>query len=157
MIRQIDSGMAHYASIYRRRGVIGDVRQTLASRNATVRDEAVSGLIFAGRKTDVPEMIRLLRDPKPKVARSARRVLIGLTGQDFGRNAGKWHAFYEAKKDQHRIEWLIDGLSHPNPRVRAIANSELERISRWPIAGEPGPTKQQHYREWWPAARGYFE
>ena len=59
----------------------------------------------------VPDLIALLTDPEPPVARSAHQALTALTGKDFGPEADatraerkaalkKWRAWWKKQKDE---------------------------------------------------------
>ena len=58
-----------------------------------------------------------------------RRALVVLTAQDFGTSERKWRKWYEGAKKHHRIEWLIDGLTHKEDAIRESAIQELRRLT----------------------------
>jgi len=76
----------------------------------------------------IPDLISAA-DGDHATAEEARRALIQLTKQDFGTKARKWRAWWEKNRDRHRIEWMIDGLVHPDNDVRLSAAEELKRLT----------------------------
>jgi HEAT repeat protein len=62
-------------------------------------------------------------------AEEARRALVLLAKQDFGTKAKKWRAWWDKNKDRPRIEWMLDGLGHPDDDVRLSASEELKRLT----------------------------
>jgi hypothetical protein len=96
-----------------------DVEQVIAASSAVVElgdTEAVNDLIAAlergGRATE-----------------HARKALISLTAQDFGNSERKWRKWYDANRKRHRVEWLIDGLSHKEDALRETSINDLRRLT----------------------------
>lgn len=90
-----------------------------------------------------------------KVAAAARRGLVALTAQDFGMAQKPWQAWAEGHAEQHRVEWLLEGLAHKRPEIRMAAAEDLR-----PLAGESfgyafnGPKREreaarQRFVAWW--------
>ncbi len=100
-------------------------------------------------------LVQLLESPQQDVARAAHRALVTVTRQDFGDNQRKWHQWLERNSGRHRIEWLIDGLVHPDESVRAAAGDELKSITQEYYGYHPQSPKrdreiaQRKYRLWW--------
>ena len=54
---------------------------------------------------------------------------MALTKQDFGISERKWRRWWDENRTRHRLEWLIDGLSHKEAAVRQSAIDDLRRIT----------------------------
>jgi HEAT repeat protein len=76
---------------------------------------AVSGLIAA-----------TARDAT--TAEAARRVLVGMTGQDFGTKTKKWLAWWHKNQTRPQVAWLLDGLAHDDEAVRRSSIKGLSRL-----------------------------
>lgn len=103
----------------------------------------------------VPELIRALGDGDERVVEAAQRGLVILTRQDLGADARRWVKWWEQNAQRHRIEWLIDALSHEVSEIRRAAGDELKAITKeyFGFAAElPARDReraQQRYRDWW--------
>jgi hypothetical protein len=111
-----------------------------------------------GRLRDVESFeffVSLLDGPDAAVIRAAHTSLVRLSCQDFGTNKKKWTAWFDKHRHRHRVEWLIDGLMHPDERLRRRASDEIKHLTQEYFGYEPGLTKkerevvQQKYRVWW--------
>lgn len=107
-----------------------------------------------GRAT--PRLIRLL-STKDEVGQSAEWALGVLTRQGFGRDTAAWDAWWKAKGGNHRIEWLIDSLTHEDAEIRRASGEELKSLTKEYFGyyddlpkGERAKS-QQRYRDWWEA------
>ncbi len=102
-----------------------------------------------------PTVLRLLEDPSSDIVRSAHWALVVLARQDFGLSAAAWAEWWRMSSTRHRIEWLIDALSHDSADVRRAAGDELKSTTKeyfgyyddLPIAERQ--KAQSRYREWW--------
>jgi hypothetical protein len=103
----------------------------------------------------VPALIPLLDDPDSEVTSAVRGALTTITRQDFGPNSAKWRTWWEANKDRHRLEWLIDALMHDQAALRASAGEELKTITKEyfgyydDLPKRERERAQSRYREWW--------
>ena len=103
----------------------------------------------------VPALIPLLSDPGPEVSAAARVALVAITRQDFGVPAQKWQAWWDANKERHRLEWLIDALMHEQAALRAAAGEELKTSTKEyfgyydDLPKRERERAQSRYREWW--------
>ncbi len=103
----------------------------------------------------VPELIRLLADTHRSVVEAAREALVRTTRQDFGRDARPWNRWWHQNSGRHRVEWLIDALSHESADVRRAAGEELRGLSRQyfgyasDLPARDRERAQQRYRDWW--------
>ncbi len=103
----------------------------------------------------VPRLIAFLGADTEPIVHKALWALTVVTRQDFGRDAQRWTNWWHSHQAQHRVEWLIEALDHPEHRLRKSAIDEL----RVEISGDFGysenhtPTERQQsqgrYREWW--------
>ncbi len=112
---------------------------------AVLRDEAC-----------VEALIPVLSE-RSVIGEAAWRVLRMLTAQDFGDRAADWHAWLLANRERSRVEWLIDGLDHPDAEVRAIASRDVVRASghdygfKTDMASHDRKAIRERYRLWWAA------
>jgi len=103
----------------------------------------------------VPELVRALADGDEAVETSAHVALVQVTRQDFGLDARPWLRWWELNASRHRIEWLIDSLTHEITEVRRAAGEELRAASKeyFGYAADLPPRDreraQQRYRDWW--------
>lgn len=105
----------------------------------------------------VPPLISALGDPSEDVVDAARRSLLFITRQDHGIDAKRWLDWWSKNSSRHRVEWLIDALTHDDAAIRRAAGEELKELTREyfgyqsdALADERART-QSHYRAWWAA------
>jgi HEAT repeat protein len=130
--------------------IVRDPNATSQKRVATVdtlgelRDPIVAPVLL-GAMSDVDE----------DVALAARRALVLVTRQDFGRDTRKWLTWWGTSSSRHRIEWLIDALTHETPALRRAAGQELKALSEEyfgyydDLPKKERERAQQRYRDWW--------
>ena len=103
----------------------------------------------------VPELVRALADGDEAVESATHMALVQVTRQDFGLDARPWLRWWELNASRHRIEWLIDSLTHEIAEVRRAAGEELRTASKeyFGYAADLPPRDreraQQRYRDWW--------
>jgi hypothetical protein len=103
----------------------------------------------------VPALIRLLGDPDGVVSDAVRGALTAITRQDLGGATTKWQAWWDANRERHRLEWLIDALMHDQAALRAAAGEELKTITKEyfgyydDLPKRERERAQSRYREWW--------
>jgi hypothetical protein len=130
---------------------------TDAALPASVRRAAIEALTDLRQKQATPRMIELLDDPDREVSSGARWSLMVLSRQDFGADRTAWTRFWEANQSKHRIEWLIDSLTHENRDIRRAAGDELKSVTREyfgyydDLPEAERVRAQTRYREWWDA------
>jgi hypothetical protein len=78
----------------------------------------------------VPTLMQGLRDPSDAIVDGARTALMAVTRQDLGRNPEVWSAWWQLHQHEHRIEWLIQALTHDSPNLRRAASDELKLTTR---------------------------
>jgi hypothetical protein len=77
----------------------------------------------------IPMLIELVEYSDDELAEVARRSLIHLCKQDFGASRWRWRSWWEKHREQSRVEWLLEGLGHPEVWVRQSAFDELQQIA----------------------------
>jgi hypothetical protein len=103
----------------------------------------------------VPLLTRGLGDGMEEVVEAAHTGLVLLTRQDFGVDARPWLKWWEQNSTRHRLEWLIDALTHDVSEVRRAAGDELRLLSRQyfgfssDLPSRDRERAQQRYRDWW--------
>ncbi|HEY1693017.1 MAG TPA: hypothetical protein VGG39_12700 [Polyangiaceae bacterium] len=103
----------------------------------------------------VPELVRALGDGDEAVVASAHSSLFLVTRQDFGLDARPWLRWWELNASRHRIEWLIDALTHDIGEVRRSAGEELRAVTKEyfgyaaDLPARDRERAQQRYRDWW--------
>jgi hypothetical protein len=103
----------------------------------------------------VPTVLRLLEDRSADIVRSAHWALVVLSRQDYGLSAAAWEEWWRQSSSRHRIEWLIDALSHESQDIRRAAGDELKSTTKeyfgyyddLPVVERQ--KAQNRYREWW--------
>lgn len=122
---------------------------------ADVRRAAIEALTDLREPAAVPCMIRLLADGDREVSGAARWSLVVLTRQDFGADQDHWSGFWATNGTRHRIEWLIDALTHDNRDIRRAAGDELKTLTKeyfgyYDDLPEAERSRvQERYRDWW--------
>ncbi len=104
----------------------------------------------------VPPLLSALDDTSDEVAEAARRALLLITRQDFGRAVAPLAATGgPGTSGRHRIEWLIDALMHDQPSVRRAAGDELKLLTKEYFGYYDDLPKREReraqglYRTWW--------
>jgi HEAT repeat protein len=102
-------------------------------------------------------LVELLEDDDRDVVRHAHLTLIALTAEDLGPSPRKWSAWADKNEGRHRIEWLIDALTHTDEALRTDAGDELKQLTQQYFGFHPGTTRRERevaqgkYRQWWQA------
>jgi hypothetical protein len=103
----------------------------------------------------VSALIALLDDPDSSLVATVHRALVGLTAQDFGPSRFRYTSWWTTHQASHRIEWLIDALTHDQAEIRRAAGEELKAVTKeyFGYYDDLPPTErasaQLRYREWW--------
>ncbi len=85
----------------------------------------------------------------------ARRALVALTKQTFGSSNRKWRAWWDKHKKQHRLEWLVEGLSHKEEGIRESSAEELRKITgeyfgyHHDLPRKEREQARQRWLQWW--------
>jgi len=103
----------------------------------------------------VPALISALSDPHDAIVEAAVRALTAITREDLGRDARKWMAWWSRNGERHRIEWIIDALTHEKPAIRRAAIDELKGVTKEyfgyyeDLPRQEREAAQERYRAWW--------
>jgi hypothetical protein len=103
----------------------------------------------------VEPLIAVLADPSDDIGDAARRALLMITRQDFGRDFKRWQEWWFKNSGRHRIEWLMDALMHEQPSLRRAAGDELKLLTKEYFGYyDDLPKKEREraqalYRAWW--------
>ncbi|HEX4455100.1 MAG TPA: hypothetical protein VH143_29770 [Kofleriaceae bacterium] len=103
-------------------------RRAVHSSDPEVVAAAVTAIVSLGDIEAVGDLIAAL-ERNDKGTEHVRKALVALTAQDFGASERKWRKWWDAAKSKHRIEWLIDGLTHKEDANRETAIQELRRLT----------------------------
>jgi len=128
-----------------------------AAQSRERRSLAIEALGETREPAAVPALIRLLGDPDSDVATAVRGALTAITRQDFGGSSAtaKWQTWWDANRERHRLEWLIDALMHDHAALRAAAGEELKTTTKEyfgyydDLPKRERERAQSRYREWW--------
>jgi HEAT repeat protein len=103
-------------------------RRAVHSSDAEVVAAATAAIVELGDVEAIGDLITAL-DRNDRGSEHVRKALAALTAQDFGASERKWRKWWEASRRKHRIEWLIDGLTHKDDAVRENAINQLRRLT----------------------------
>jgi HEAT repeat protein len=103
-------------------------RRAVHSTDPEIVAAASAAVVSLGDVEAIADLIAAL-DRGDRAADHARKALIALTAQDFGTSERRWQKWWETAKRRHRIEWLIEGLSHKEDAVREGAINDLRRLT----------------------------
>ncbi|WP_437737110.1 hypothetical protein [Sorangium sp. So ce1335] len=103
----------------------------------------------------VPALISALTDPHEAIVDAASRALVVIARDDHGRDARRWASWWSRNGERHRIEWIIDALTHEKPAIRRAAIDELKGITKEyfgyyeDLPRQEREAAQARYRAWW--------
>jgi hypothetical protein len=103
-------------------------RRAVHSDDPEVVMAATTALVELGDVAAVGDLIGAVNRPG-RGGEHVRRALVVLTAQDFSTSERKWRKWYEGARRRHRIEWLIEGLSHKDEAIRERAINDLRRLT----------------------------
>jgi hypothetical protein len=136
-----------------------EVRAALAelsrSSDPQERASAVGAMRELREPSVVPDLVRALGDGDERVVRAAHDALTVVTRQDLGADARPWLRWWEQNAARHRIEWLIDALTHEVSEIRRAAGDELRAVTKEyfgyasDLPARDRERAQQRYRDWW--------
>ena len=142
---------------------IAPIRTELRSENQTRQVHAARAVGTLRDVDAVPDLINMLEHPEKRIRDIGLEALCSVTGQQFGGRAARWRTWWGANADRHRIEWIIETLSHKEPAVRRWASGELRRITGQPFALPVDGSKRdrdmvvRQWTDWWAnEGRGEF-
>jgi len=137
--------------------------QLVERLRASARDDRdlgpqVASIDALGRLRDAQSLdflISLLDSEETAILRAAHASLVRLSCQDFAIHKKKWSAWFDKHGERHRVEWLIDSLTHSDARLRRRASEELQHLTQEGFGYDPELPKkereasQRQYRAWW--------
>jgi len=103
-------------------------RRAVHSNDPDVIAAATSAVVALGDVEAISDLIAVI-ERSDRGGEHARRALVALTAQDFGANERKWRKWYDTARRRHRIEWLIEGLTHKEDAIREGAINVLRRLT----------------------------
>ncbi|HET9993099.1 MAG TPA: HEAT repeat domain-containing protein, partial [Kofleriaceae bacterium] len=104
------------------------VRRALHSTDPEVVAAASAAVVALGDIESIGDLIGAI-ERQDRAGEHIRKALSSLTAQDFGPNEKKWRKWYEGARRRHRIEWLIEGLTHKEDPIREAAIGDLRRLT----------------------------
>jgi hypothetical protein len=104
----------------------------------------------------VAALIRALADSDAMLVDRCQKALVKITLADFGFSERRWEFWWDVHREQHRIEWAIEAMTHGKAPIRSAAFQELFTYAGtaidWP-SKEPDPRRCQQLQdqmlEWW--------
>jgi hypothetical protein len=103
----------------------------------------------------VPDLVRALGDGDEGVVAAAHAALVQVTRQDFGADARPWMKWWDHNSAKHRVEWLIEALTHDVSEIRKGAGEELRTVTKEyfgyssDLPARDRERARQRYRDWW--------
>lgn len=107
---------------------LAKARRSLHSDDPETVAAAATAVVQLGDVEAVPDLIGAL-ERNNRGSEHARKALVALTAQDFGLSERKWRKWFETARKQHRVEWLIEGLSHKEDAIREASINDLRRLT----------------------------
>ncbi len=129
-------------------------RKALHSEDNPRVKVAADGLTQLGDTSAIPDLIDA-HSRGGDAAEVSRHALFLLTNQSFGNSNRKWRSWWEKHKETHRIEWMLEGLSHKNAETRKNASEILRSLTGEFFGyGHDLPKKERErtrklWLEWW--------
>jgi len=140
--------------------LISKLRDTIDAADAKRARFAVEALGELRVATAVPQLINLLDHEDPALVDAVGRALQTITKQDFGRSRSRWTSWWRRRQDEPRLQWLLEGLTHPSAMLRSAAQDELTGLSGDVVGyrfDQPRRDREQARKRWaqWWQRRGY--
>lgn len=126
-----------------------------AKQDPNTQATAVAALGRLRDADSIEFLISLLEGSHEEVVHAAHASLVRLCCQDFGHSARKWSTWVSKNRTSHRVEWLIDGLTHRDVELRRQAGDELRLATQEYFGYHAALPKhdrevaQRKYRRWW--------
>jgi len=139
--------------------VIKHLRGRLESPVAEVRRRAIYFLGFFKDLRSVPHLIGCLSAREPELVAESMQALTAITMQTLGSAQKKWVKWWDKNRQRNRVEWLIEGLRHPDRNIRYAAHLELSAIARasfdYNYDGKKGDREKaaKRFEKWWAVER----
>jgi hypothetical protein len=129
-------------------------RRAVHSNDPEVVSAATAAIIELRDVDAIPDLIGVI-ERTDRGGDLAKKALVMLTAQDFGPSEKKWRKWFEGVRKQHRIEWLIDGLTHKEDGVRELAINDLRRLTgeyfgyHYDLPRRDRDAAAERWRAWW--------
>ncbi|MBL8793582.1 MAG: HEAT repeat domain-containing protein [Planctomycetia bacterium] len=91
-----------------------------------IRQQAVAALGRSGKKAAMVVLLEQLNNAEQSVARAAADALADQTGVNYGLDAARWRAWWQAHRDRPNEQWLEERLGYQSSRARRL-EGELDR------------------------------
>jgi HEAT repeat protein len=101
------------------------LRMELAAVDPERRALAARALGVLHDRASVEGLIGLTSSDDAFAAQAAAEALIEITRASFGTSTRGWMAWWAENRSHRRAQWLLGGLRHPEPWMRAAALDEL--------------------------------
>jgi len=129
-------------------------RKALHSEDNLRLKLAADGLVKLADTSAIPDLIDA-HSRGGDAAEVSRSALFLLTNQDLGNSNRKWRSWWEKHEGTHRIEWMLEGLSHKNAEIRKNASETLRSLTGEFFGyGHDLPKKERDktrklWQDWW--------
>ncbi|MEM9491384.1 MAG: HEAT repeat domain-containing protein, partial [Myxococcota bacterium] len=130
------------------------VRQALHSSKEDRVQAAANSLASLADIRSIPDLLTA-HERGDKSAEHAHRALVQLTKQDYGASNRKWRMWWSKHKHRHRIEWLLDGLSNKDERIRRSSVETLRTLTgeyfdyQYDHPKKDREHGRQRWQDWW--------
>ena len=104
-----------------------ELREQLGAEDMLRRSLAARALGVLHDRGAIEALIGLTGNDDELCAQSAAEALKEITRQANGTDEEAWRAWWERKRDQRRVEWLVDALEGNDFDVRLSAIEELSK------------------------------
>jgi Type II secretion system (T2SS), protein E, N-terminal domain/HEAT repeats len=131
------------------------ITRLASSEDGSDRASALRAMAELRQPGLVPDFVEALGDRDGRVVAAAHDALVQVTRQDLGNDGRPWQKWWEGNASRHRIEWLIDALTHDVSEIRRAAGDELRTVTREyfgyssDLPSRDRDRAQQRYRDWW--------
>jgi Type II secretion system (T2SS), protein E, N-terminal domain/HEAT repeats/PBS lyase HEAT-like repeat len=152
-------GLARFGDGTELRVLMESLRGELPGPDPLRQEYAAEALGALRDPQAVPRLIELVKHPDASVVLAARHALTEITKQDFGTSRWRWRSWWERHRNEPRLEWMLEGLGHPEAEVRESASEELRSLSTETFGYHfdlPKREREEARRKWidWWRARG---
>jgi len=103
-------------------------RRAVHSSDPEVVGAAANAIVELGDVEAIADLIGVI-ERADRGGDHARKALMALTSQDFGPNEKRWRKWYDTARHRHRVEWLIEGLTHKDDAIRENSINQLRRLT----------------------------
>jgi hypothetical protein len=129
-------------------------RRAVHSNDPEVVSAATAAIVELRDTGAIPDLIGVI-ERTDRGGDLARKALSTLTAQDFGPSEKKWRRWHETSRGKHRIEWLIEGLTHKEDTIRETAIHDLRRLTgeyfgyHYDLPRRERETAAERWAAWW--------